>query len=175
VFVRALLVERVFKLPSNQVGDMQRRMQELRAIWRGRGLEQTFELRMGITTGYCTVGNFGSEDRLDYTVIGHAVNLAARLQQSAERGAILVDSETRSLVESAVRTEKRDAIQYKGFSHPIQVYAVTGLHSDQEPQGRVIAVNRTGLQLLIDRDKLSGTAKEEAIAALKKALESLDR
>ena len=40
---------------------MQRRMQELRAIWRGRGLEQTFELRMGITTGYCTVCNSGAK------------------------------------------------------------------------------------------------------------------
>ena len=63
----------------------------------GRGLERAFELRMGITTGYCTVGNFGSEDRLDYTVIGNAVNLAARLQQNAERGAILMDNETNSL------------------------------------------------------------------------------
>ena len=53
---------------------MQRRMRELQTIWRARGLERPFELRMGITTGYCTVGNFGSEDRLDYTVIGHAVN-----------------------------------------------------------------------------------------------------
>jgi adenylate cyclase len=154
---------------------MQRRMQELGAIWRGRGLEKTFELRIGITTGYCTVGNFGSEDRLDYTVIGHAVNLAARLQQGAERGAILIDSETRSLVEGAVRTETHDTIQYKGFSRPIQVYAVTGLHNDREALGRVIAVNRAGLQLLIDPNKLSGTAKEEAIAALKEAIESLDR
>jgi adenylate cyclase len=153
---------------------MQQRMQELGAIWRGRGLEKTFELRIGITTGYCTVGNFGSEDRLDYTVIGHAVNLAARLQQGADRGAILVDSETRSLVEGAVRTEKRDTIQYKGFARPIQVYAVTGLYDDQVPQGRMIALNRVGFQLLIDHDKLSGTVKEEAIAALKGAIKSLD-
>ena len=152
---------------------MQRRMRELQAIWHGGGLEQPFELRIGITTGYCTVGNFGSEDRLDYTVIGHAVNLAARLQQGAERGAILIDGETRSLADGAVQTEERGAIQYKGISRPIQVYAVMGLHDDREADSRVIAMNRDGIRLLIDRDKLSGADKDEAIAALKSAIEKL--
>ena len=152
---------------------MQRRMRELQAIWRSNGLEQAFELRIGITTGYCTVGNFGSEDRLDYTVIGHAVNLAARLQQSAERGAILIDGETRSLVDSAVQTEERGPIQYKGLARPVQVYAVAGLYEDREAQGRVIAVDRDGLRLLIDRDKLSGAAKDQAIAALQSAIKKL--
>ncbi len=152
---------------------MQRRMRELQAIWQSSGLEQAFELRIGITTGYCTVGNFGSEDRLDYTVIGHAVNLAARLQQGAERGAILLDSETRSLVEGTVQTEERGPIQYKGLSRPVQVYAVAGLYEDREAQGRVIAVNRDGLRLLIDRDKLTGTARDEVIAALKGAIDKL--
>jgi adenylate cyclase len=153
---------------------MQRRMRELQAIWRGRGLEQAFELRIGITTGYCTVGNFGSEDRLDYTVIGHSVNLAARLQQGAERGEILVDGETRSLVEGAVRTEQRGTTQYKGISRPIQVYAVTALDNDKKAQCGVIALNRTGVQLLIDRDKLTGTAKDEVVAALKRAIASIE-
>lgn len=152
---------------------MQRRMRELQAIWRGSGLEQPFELRIGITTGYCTVGNFGSEDRLDYTVIGHAVNLAARLQQGAERGAILIDGETRSLVDGTVQTEERGAIQYKGISRPIQVYAVMGLHDDREADSRVIAMNRDGIRLLIDRDKLTGATKDEAIAALQGAIEKL--
>jgi len=153
---------------------MQRRMRQLEAIWRGRGLEQTFELRMGIATGYCTVGNFGSEDRLDYTVIGHSVNLAARLQQGAERGEILVDSETRSLVEGAVHTAARGTMQYKGIARPVQVYAITALDSEEEARSRVIALNRPGVQVMIDRDKLADTAKDETVAALKRAIRLIE-
>ncbi len=59
---------------------MQRRMRELEQEWRNRGLERPFRIRMGISTGFCTVGNFGSKDRMDYTIIGNEVNLAARLE-----------------------------------------------------------------------------------------------
>ena len=146
-------------------------MRELQLLWRERGLEQTFELRIGITTGYCTVGNFGSEDRLDYTVIGNAVNLAARLQTAAERGAILLDSETHSLAEGVVRSEERGTIQVKGFSRPVHVYAVTGLLDDPEQAERVIAVDREGLRMFIDRDRLSGADRKQAIADLRDAIE----
>ena len=47
---------------------MQKRMQELGAIWRDSGIERPLACRIGIHTGYCTVGNFGSEDRMDYTI-----------------------------------------------------------------------------------------------------------
>jgi class 3 adenylate cyclase len=58
---------------------MQRQMAELHAS----GFEQPFQMRIGINTGYCNVGNFGSEDRMDYTIIGAEVNLAARIQAAA--------------------------------------------------------------------------------------------
>ena len=54
---------------------MQRQMVELQREWRASGFEQPFQMRIGITTGYCNVGNFGSEDRMDYTIIGAEVNL----------------------------------------------------------------------------------------------------
>jgi len=57
---------------------MLKRMRELQAEWHELGAEKPFHLRIGINTGYCTVGNFGSEDRMDYTIIGSAVNLTAR-------------------------------------------------------------------------------------------------
>jgi class 3 adenylate cyclase len=50
---------------------MQRLLRELRSEWRDMGLEKPFQLRIGINTGFCTVGNFGSEDRMEYTIIGH--------------------------------------------------------------------------------------------------------
>jgi len=66
---------------------MQRQMVELQQEWRGSGFEQPFEMRVGINTGYCNVGNFGSDDRMDYTIIGAEVNLAARIEAAADPGA----------------------------------------------------------------------------------------
>ena len=63
--------------------DMQHRLEQLNRVWSGRGIELPFQARMGINTGYCNVGNFGSEDRMDYTIIGAEANLAARLQSIA--------------------------------------------------------------------------------------------
>jgi adenylate cyclase len=94
---------------------MQRRMRELQAEWRDRGLQKPFQLRVGINTGYCTVGNFGSEDRMDYTIIGGEVNLASRLQSHAELGGILLSHETYSLVKDHVMAEERSPIRPRGL------------------------------------------------------------
>ncbi len=50
---------------------MQQRMRDLQVEWRERGQEHVFQLRIGINTGFCTVGKFGSDVRIDYTVIGN--------------------------------------------------------------------------------------------------------
>ena len=70
--------------------EMQQRMADLRKIWWEQGFEYPFEMRVGINTGYCNVGNFGSEDRMDYTIIGGEVNLAARLEANADPGGIQI-------------------------------------------------------------------------------------
>jgi len=95
---------------------MQRRMQELQSEWLEKGLERPFRVRIGINTGFCTVGNFGSEARMDYTIIGNEVNLAARLESHAKVGGILMAHETHSLVKDTIMAEEGDALTVKGFA-----------------------------------------------------------
>jgi class 3 adenylate cyclase len=104
--------------------DMQLRMRELSAEWIEQGFEEPFQIRCGINTGYAAVGNFGSEDRLDYTIIGSNVNLASRIQSNAEPGHILISHATWALARDHFRLEPRDNIAPKGFNRTIPVYAV---------------------------------------------------
>jgi class 3 adenylate cyclase len=132
---------------------MQRRMRELQLKWLDLGSEKPFQLRIGINTGFCTVGNFGSDDRMDYTIIGNEVNLAARLQSHAELGGILVGHETASLIKDAILTEEQEPISVKGFAHPVRIYQVVGIYDELEKDGRIIREERDGFRLLVDLAK----------------------
>ena len=153
---------------------MQRRMRELRSEWLDKGLERPFELRIGINMGFCTVGNFGSAERMDYTIIGNQVNLAARLESLAEVGGILLAHETHSLVKDTVMAEEGDTLTVKGFAKPVRTYSVVGLYDDLAAQGRIIRHDQDGLALKIDRDKLTKKGKAEAIKAIKNTFSQLE-
>jgi class 3 adenylate cyclase len=152
---------------------MQRRMRDLQAEWRERGQEHVFQLRIGINTGFCTVGNFGSNDRVDYTIIGNEVNLAARLQTHADLGGILLSHETWSLVKDAVLAEETGTITVKGFPRPVRTHRVIGLRDESVAEGRVIRQEQDGLLLIVDRGKLTGEGRAEAIRALEDAVARL--
>jgi len=149
---------------------MQRRMRELQLEWRDAGLEKPFQLRIGINTGYCTVGNFGSEDRMDYTIIGNEVNLASRLQSHAELGGILLSYETYSLVKDLVLAEERDPIQAKGFAKPVRNYKVLDQFDQLIGQRRVIREEKDGLRVFLDLQKLD---KASAVQTLESILSRL--
>ena len=150
---------------------MQRRMQELQSEWLDMGLERPFQLRIGINTGFCTVGNFGSGDRMDYTIIGNEVNLAARLEAHAEVGGILMAHETHSLVNDTVLAEEGDTLTVKGFAKPVRTYSVMGLYDDLVEQGRIIHTEQDGVRVLVDMKKGDRAA---AIQAIKDALSQLE-
>ena len=90
---------------------MQRRMHGFRAKWNELGIGKPFHMRIGINTGYCNVGNFGSEERLDYTIIGSEVNKASRLESACEPDGILLSAETYALVRGMV--ELKGAVQVR--------------------------------------------------------------
>ena len=103
---------------------MKKRIEELREYWIKMGVPKGLNIRMGIATGFCTVGNFGSDQRLDYTVLGSPVNLSARLQGLAPTNEILIDEATNNLVNKKVKTKYFDEITPKGFSRPVNIYKV---------------------------------------------------
>jgi class 3 adenylate cyclase len=121
---------------------MQRQMRILEQEWQDRGLELPFQIRIGINTGFCTVGNFGSQDRMDYTIIGNEVNLAARLESSVELGGILMAHETYSLVKDIVVAEEQAPLKVKGFAESVRNYKVTGAYGELVEQGRILQIGR---------------------------------
>lgn len=98
---------------------MQVRLAALGAEWRERGIETPFEARMGINTGFCNVGNFGSKERIDYTIIGAAANLAERLQRAARPGQIVLSYETFRHVSDLYEAEPLAPLRVKGFAREV--------------------------------------------------------
>ncbi len=115
---------------------MQQRIGELQRYWKKHGVHKGLKVRMGITTGYCTVGNFGSEQRMDYTVLGGPVNLAARLQVLAPEDGILISETTYDMVNDQVECDPFDEITPKGFARPVQIYQVKDFHSPEHRKQR---------------------------------------
>ena len=102
---------------------MRKRVGELDAVWKKeKGISEGLQVRMGISTGYCTVGNFGSVQRVDYTVLGSPVNLAARLEAACVPQEILVSPETKGLVNNLFDFEEQKPLKLKGFSDTIKPY-----------------------------------------------------
>jgi len=103
--------------------DMQRKVSEIRAKWEKQG-DMPIQIRIGINTDTVVVGNMGSSQRLSYTVLGSAVNLAQRLESNAPVGGILISQRTSDLVEDYISTRPLGQIKLKGFEESISVYEV---------------------------------------------------
>jgi class 3 adenylate cyclase/tetratricopeptide (TPR) repeat protein len=91
-----------------------------------RELGLSIVLRLGLNSGLVVVGKIGDDLRMDYTAIGDTTNLAARLQQAAEPGKILITASTQRLVEGYVRLQGMGPIRIKGRAEPLTVFEVTG-------------------------------------------------
>ena len=103
---------------------MRDKISDLQLKWQKQGFSEPFQVRMGMNTGYCNVGNFGSDQRLTYTIIGSEVNVAQRLETSAESGGILMSYETYAHAQDLIEVEQLESISMKGVNREIKVFSV---------------------------------------------------
>jgi adenylate cyclase len=128
---------------------MQIRIGELKSYWKKIGIKKPMQVRMGVLTGYCTVGDFGSPQRLDYTAFGSAVNLAARLQTLAPAGKILISEATQALVEDSIESTKHQTITPKGFARPVDTFILEN-HTVKSRRGENAKYQKLGNRVSID-------------------------
>jgi class 3 adenylate cyclase/tetratricopeptide (TPR) repeat protein len=111
---------------------LQRAMRE-RPIDLGLTEGESVAIRMGLNTGTVVVGAIGDNLRMDYTAVGDTTNLAARLQQLADSGAILLSEATRRLVLDFAEVEPLGEVHVKGKSAPLTAYRLLGRSSRRSP------------------------------------------
>ncbi len=154
---------------------MQRRIAELNVKWRAQGVEEPFRVRIGINTGICNVGNFGSAHRMDYTIIGGEANLAARLQSIAQPGHIVVSYETYALVRDIVAADALAPISMKGIGREVIPYAIGGLLDETGAIRHIFSEHTTGLDFYLDPTAVDSQAAERIRGVLRKALAALEK
>ena len=157
---------------------MREKMNDLREYWFERGIANPLHVRMGINTGFCTVGNIGSEDRMDYTIIGGEVNLASRLESLAHEDSILLSYETYALINDQIKCEEKQESKVKGIAYPVQVFeaidSFANLDIDPSPlaQHDKISEQQKGFRLELDLNKVDRTQVKFRLQEVIKSLES---
>jgi class 3 adenylate cyclase len=154
---------------------MRKRMWELATIWRESGIEKPLHCRMGINSGYCTVGNFGSEDRMDYTIIGGGVNLASRLETEATPDEILISYETYAHVKDRILCKEHGEVTVKGIAYPVATYQVVDAHEAVEQQRRHFREEHPNMILDLDFDSMTSNDRDQALKVLRRAQVLLSR
>jgi len=103
-----------------EIQEATERLMELR----GQQGKETFQIGIGINTGRAIVGNVGSKNRMDYTVVGDSVNVAARLQQMAKGGEVVIAKKTHDSVKEKFSFNELEKIFVKGKNDPVLCYNV---------------------------------------------------
>ena len=152
--------------------EMMNKVVDVNVYWKKSGIASPLKIRVGINTGFCTVGNFGSQERTDYTIIGGAVNLASRLESSAKAGTIVVSDSTKMLIENVIKTEKMGDITVKGIHKPVTIHQVIGKRTRDggaTTMNPFISVREDGF--VIPYIEYSKSEKVESIDKIEQALE----
>jgi adenylate cyclase len=155
--------------------EMQHRLAEMKIKWRNAGVEHPFSVRMGINTGFCNVGNFGSADRMHYTIIGAEANLAARLQSIAEPGHFVISYETYALVRNILVAHALPPITMKGISREVVPYAVEGMLDAADQKIDIFNEHMTGLDFYLNPSMVNSSSAERIRTVLQDAISALEK
>ena len=128
------------------------------------GFYNPFEIRVGLNTGYCNVGNFGSSQRLTYTIIGGEVNVAARLEAAGDAGGILMSYETYAHVQDMVEVEEKESVKMKGINREIKVFSVLKRRTSKQRK-----------KMVSSKDKINKVSYDYKIKEIKNDLFSLQK
>jgi PAS domain S-box-containing protein len=153
---------------------MRHRLFELREEWIDKGLSRNLRVRMGVNTGFCTVGNFGSENRLDYTIVGGQVNMTARLEAAAEPDEILISHATYGLIKDEILCTPSGEISVKGIAYPQKTYRVLGPRDEVGEALQPISDVREGFRLVLDPGSFDPASRDEVRESLRRAMKALD-
>ncbi|OUY07388.1 adenylate/guanylate cyclase domain-containing protein [Acinetobacter populi] len=152
---------------------MRQQMRILRERWIKMGYA-SLHIRMGIATGYCHVGNYGTIHRMSYTIVGRDANLASRLQTAAEVDQILISEETFNLVKEQFLCIKNQPMKLKGITEFVRSWQVVERYNEAvDKYQRWYDYEYKGFNLLLNLDKTTIYEYPQLINAMEQTIERL--
>ncbi len=148
--------------------DMQKRLAEMRVVWKEQGRHE-LTMRIGLNTGPMVVGNMGSQTRMDYTMMGDSVNLAARLEGVNKQYGThtMISQFTYEFVKDAVEVRELDRIRVMGKAEPVTIYELIGKANELSPKMEaILPLFKEGLSCYRAREWEKGIGFFEKVLAL---------
>jgi len=156
--------------------DMQKRLAELRIEWADKGITNLFHSRMGVNTGFCTIGNFGSEAKMDYTIIGNNVNLAARYESACKPDSVLISYETYMLVRDEIECREEGEYTLKGIEKPVKAFTPIRIMNEVK-KTKVIEIKDNNELVfrnnVLNIQKMPAAEKKDLLVNIKKAFDKI--
>ncbi|MDQ1207880.1 adenylate cyclase [Acinetobacter baylyi] len=149
---------------------MRQQMKLLRERWKKMGYP-ALNIRMGVSTGYCHVGNYGATYRMAYTIVGRDVNLAARLQYAAEVDEILISDETYQLIKDQFLCAPKAPIYLKGIQGAVKTWQVLEKYTgNQEDLQQWFDYEYKGFHLLLNLEEVQRFEYSELVEVMEKMI-----
>lgn len=152
---------------------MRQQMKILRERWVKMGYP-ALHIRMGISTGYCHVGNYGAAHRMAYTIVGRDANLAARLQSAADVDEILISDDTYQFIKDDFLCAPKQPMELKGIQQPVKTWQVMEkTNARQTEYQRWFDYEYKGFHLLLNLDEVQNFEYPQLIAVLEKIIQRI--